>query len=104
MSKKELVLLVSRAFAMLLITWAFVELTYLPDRLLGLVHHLNERSVLAPHDYWSNYYAILTALTVLRLLVFLIAAVLFWKCGPRVGTLFSSEQSNQSGSADGNTP
>ena len=54
MSRKELVLLVSRAFALLLITWAFVELTYLPDRVLGLIHHVNERSVLAAHDYWSS--------------------------------------------------
>jgi hypothetical protein len=29
MSRKEIVLLVSRAFALLLISWAFVEVTYL---------------------------------------------------------------------------
>jgi hypothetical protein len=103
MSRKELVLLVSRAFALLMIAWAFVELTYLPDRLLGLVHHLNERSALVPHDYWSNYYSVLAISTVLRMLVFFFAAVLFWRCGPRVEALFS-RQSNQNESEEKNAP
>jgi hypothetical protein len=60
MSRKELVLLVSRAFALLLITWALVEVTYLPDRLFELFHHLSQRSVLATRDYWSTYDLILT--------------------------------------------
>jgi hypothetical protein len=104
MSRKELVLLVSRAFALLMIAWAFVELTYLPDRVLGLVHHLNERSALAPHDYWSDYYSVLTASTVLRMLVFLFAAVLFWKCGPQVEALFLSRQSSQNESGEKSIP
>jgi hypothetical protein len=101
MSRRELVSLVSRAFALLLIVWAFVELTYLPDRLLGLIHHLNERSAVAPHDYWSSYYLMLTVFTILRMLVFLVVAVLFWRCGPRVEALFSSQQGNQSDSGEG---
>jgi hypothetical protein len=96
MSRRELVALASRALALLLIVWAFVELTYLPDRLLGLVHHLNEHSALAPRDYWSSYYLILTVFTLLRMIAFLVAATLFWKCGPRVQSLFSSSQGNQS--------
>jgi hypothetical protein len=63
MSRKELVLLVSLAFALLLTTWALVELTYLPDRLFALSHHLSERSVLGTRDYWSSYYLILTTFT-----------------------------------------
>jgi hypothetical protein len=101
MSRRELVLLVSRAFALFLIVSAFVELTYLPDRLLGLVHHLNERSALTPHDYWSSYYWILTGFTFVRMLLFLFAAVLFWKCGPRVEALFSSWEESQNDSGEG---
>jgi hypothetical protein len=100
MSRKELVLLVSRAFALLLITWAFAELTYLPDRVLGLIHHVNERSALAPHDYWSSYYSILTGFTVLRMVAFLFAATLFWKCGPSVEALFTPQHSNQNESRE----
>jgi hypothetical protein len=77
MSRKEIVSMVSRAFALLLIMWAFTELTYLPDRLLGLIHHVNERSTLTQHDYWTSYYLILTVFTVLRILVFLLSRFRF---------------------------
>jgi len=87
MSRKEIVSMVSRAFM-----WAFTELTYLPDRLLGLIHHVNERSTLTQHDYWTSYYLILTVFTVLRILVFLVVALSFWRCGPRVEAVFSLQQ------------
>jgi hypothetical protein len=95
MSRKELVLLVSRAFALLLITWAFADATYLPERLFALSHHLNQSSVLLAHDYWSRYYLIITVSLVLRMLVLLLGAALFWRCGPRVEELFLPERENQ---------
>jgi hypothetical protein len=98
MSRKEIVLLVSRAFAVLLISWAFVEVTYLPERLFALSHHLSQSSVLMAHDYWSSYYLIVTAFLVLRMLALFLAAVLFWRCGPRVEALFSPQQGNQEAS------
>jgi hypothetical protein len=83
MSRKELVLLVSRAFALLLITWALVEVTYLPERVFALSHHLRQSSVLATsRDYWSSYYLMLTGFNVVRMLALFFAAVLFWRCGP----------------------
>jgi len=98
MSRKELVLLVSRAFALLLITWALVEVTYLPDRLFALFHHLSQRSVLATRDYWSTYDLILTGSTAVRMLALFLAAAVFWRCGPRVEALFSPQQGNQEAS------
>ena len=98
MSRKELVLLVSRAFALLLITWAFVEITYLPERLFALSHHLSQSSVLVAHDYWSSYYLIITVFLVLRVLALFVAAALFWRCGPRVEELFSLKQEDQKAS------
>lgn len=91
MSRKELVCLVSRAFALLLITWALVEGTYLPERLFALFHHLGQSSVLVAHDYWSSYYLIVTVSLVLRILVLLLGAALFWRCGPSVETVFSTQ-------------
>lgn len=44
-------LVVSRAFSLLLITWLLVDVTYLPQELLGLGHHMSQRSVLATQDY-----------------------------------------------------
>lgn len=77
MSRKELVFLVSRAFALLLISWAFAEITYLPERLYTLSHHLSQSSVLVGHDYWSSYYSIITVFLILRMLAFLLAAAMF---------------------------
>jgi len=98
-SKKEIVLIVSRAFAVLLISWAFVEVTYLPERLSALSHHLSQNSVSVAHDYWSSYYLIVTAFLVLRMLALFLAASLFWRCGPRVEVLFSPQQGNQEASS-----
>jgi hypothetical protein len=95
MSRKELVSLASRAFALLLISWGLVEITYLPDRLFALSHHLSLRSALATYDYWSRYYLILTVSGVVRMIAMFLAAALFWRCGPRVEALFSPQQNNQ---------
>ena len=95
MSKKELVFLVSRAFALYFTTWAVFEITYLPEYMYSLSHHMNLRSVLAPHDYWSNYYLMLTVLIVVRMLAFFLAAALFWRCGPWVEKLFSPQPDSQ---------
>ena len=89
MSRKELVCLVSRAFALLLVTWAFVEGTYLPERFFALFHHLGQSSILVAHDYWSSYYLIITVFLVLRILALLLGAALFWRCGPSVEAVFS---------------
>jgi hypothetical protein len=98
MSRKEVVLVVSRAFALLLISSAFVEVTYLPERLFALSHHLSQTSVFVAHDYWSSYYSITTVFLVLRILALLLAAALFWRCGPRVEGLFSPQQESQGAS------
>jgi len=89
MSRKELVLIISRTFALFLFTWAFAELSYLPERLFSLIHHIGQGSVLAKYDYWSSYYVVVTSFLVVRILAFLLAAGSFWRCGPRVQALFS---------------
>jgi len=91
MSRKESVLLVSRAFALFLISWALADVTYLPERLFTLFHHLNQRSVLATRDYWSTYDLLLTGSVVVRILALFLAAAVFWRGGPRVQTLLSPQ-------------
>jgi hypothetical protein len=101
MSRKELALLASRALALFLVSWAFAEVTYLPERLFALSHHLNQSSVLMAllgQDYCSSYDLIVTVFVLLRVLGLLLAAVLFWRCGPRVEALFSRQQQNQEAS------
>lgn len=95
MSRKELVLLMSRGFALFLTTWALVEVTYLPDRLYALFHHLSLRSALATNDYWTRYYLILTVSDLVRMVALFLGAVLFWRCGPQVEALFSPQDNQQ---------
>jgi hypothetical protein len=76
MSKKELLLVASRAFSLLLITWAVVELTYLPERLFSLHHHLGQASV------------------VLRVVALLFAAIVFWRCKPGIQGIFTERSIN----------
>src|SRR5690349_8518573 len=91
MSKKEMVFVVSRAFALLLIIWALLDLSYLPEHLFRLYHHARQQSVLTtPRDYWANYYLLGTATVVLRVIVQLVASAAFWRCGPRIQALFSN--------------
>jgi hypothetical protein len=98
MSRKEIVLVVSRAFALLLMSTALLEVTYLPERLFALSHHLSQSSVLVAHDYWSTYYSIIIVFLVLRTLALFLAAALFWRCGSWVEALFSPQQKNQEAS------
>jgi hypothetical protein len=79
MSRKELVAIVSRAFALLLATWVFVDITYLLDHLYPLVHHASLRSALSTtYDYWTIYYLTLAVLDLVRIVVLSLAAALFW--------------------------
>lgn len=95
MSRKELVFVVSRTFALILISWAIVDISYLPERLFALTHHVNQGSVLVRYDYWSSYYLVVTGFLVARVLALLLVAGSFWRCGPRVQALFSPEEDNR---------
>jgi len=98
MSRKELVFIVSRAFALLLISWALADVSYIPERLFSLTHHIGQGSVLAKYDYWSSYYLVVTSFLVVRVLALLLVAGSFWRCGPRVQALFSLEGDNREAS------
>src|SRR3954464_10380643 len=50
MTKKEGILLASRALTLYLLCWGLSDLTYLPQELLSARHHY------AAHDYWLTYY------------------------------------------------
>jgi hypothetical protein len=91
MSRKEMVLLASRTFALLLTSWVFVELSYLPERISTLWHHMTLQSVMATSDYAGRYYALLIAMNVLRILVLSLGAILFWRCGPRIEALLAPQ-------------
>jgi hypothetical protein len=76
MTKREAVLIVSRAVSFYLFFWALDNLTYLPGRLM-LIHR---GTAYALHGYEM----LEVEFTVFRFVAFLGAAFLFYECGPRV--------------------
>jgi len=94
MSKKDAAFLVSRAFALLLITWALVDVTYMPERLFSLFHYIGQASVLNPRDFWSSRYWLLSMFAVVRIVGLFIASWLFWTAGARVEALFLRDGSS----------
>jgi hypothetical protein len=88
MPRKEAVQVASRALALLMIVWVLVELTQLPQVVLGLAHHLQQNSVLIPQRYWTIYYVAGLSSHAVRMMGLSFAAVWFWKCGPGVEAAF----------------
>jgi hypothetical protein len=72
-----------------------VEITYLPERLFSLSHHVSQRSVLATEDYWTSDYLIITGFLVVRIIALFSAARVLWKCGPRVQILLGANEASE---------
>jgi hypothetical protein len=81
MTVRDLTSVVNRAFALLLSAWAFVEATFVPERVFSLLHHLRESSVLNTQDYLTKYYSMVLIFFVVRIVVLLVVAIWFWKHG-----------------------
>jgi hypothetical protein len=101
MSRKEVVLLVSRALAMIQLISAFIEITTLPDRLVSLHHYADRigRSVASPQDfYFQSYDQVGIAFLFARVAVLLLFAFLFWNCGPWVERILlpKTDEGNES--------
>jgi hypothetical protein len=77
-----------------MIIWSFVEVTYLPDSLLSLVHQVHLRSVLVPKDYGVTYAVASTTALIIRVIGTSVAALWFWNCGPGAQSAFSPRRQN----------
>jgi hypothetical protein len=94
MSRKDAVLLVSRALSILQLIYALMELTYLPIRFVSLHHHTTRANVLGSSgydDFWSGYYRVDIAFLFARVAICLVVAFLFWNCGPWIDRLLLPE-------------
>jgi hypothetical protein len=81
MSKREIVVLVSRALAVIQIMSALLEMSYLPERVIIFAHRITLSRFLG----LSSIYEIEATLAlILRITVLLLAAYLLWKCGPKI--------------------
>lgn len=98
MSKRQTVLVASRVLAVLFLSTALSDLTYVPERLFSLFHYSGQSSVMLGENFTTRYYDIMIAFLLLRMLAYFSAAILFWRCGPRVVSLFSPQE-NQAATA-----
>ena len=93
MTFKQGILLVSRLISLDLFFWMLSELTYLPSRLISLVHYAHEQSVLGPHSYFYTLDAAGVAFLLLRIVLLLAGSVWFYRCGTRIQSFFSTTDS-----------
>ena len=90
MTRKDGVLLASRAFALYLLCWALTDLTYLPQEVLGFRHHGG--------DYLFTYYAVGVGFRVVRIIVLLAVMNWLFKGGRSVESFFFPGESRASDS------
>jgi len=88
MSQEEGAQLASRALGLLMIVWVLVDVTQLPQTVLGLAHHLQQSSVPIPQTYWTIYYLAGLSSHLVRIVGLSSAALWFWKFGPGVKAAF----------------
>jgi len=79
MSKKDLALIASRFFALLMSVWALMEISYLPEHLFAFRHYVSQRSVLSSQDYYTSLHFLVVISCILRITALLVLAILFWK-------------------------
>ena len=92
MSRKALVQLASRALALNLVIWAVGGLAYIPSPFFSLLHHraIEGRTAYQDYLYTSDFIAVMSRL-VLSTGLF-IAAVWFYRCGPKIETFLSPSE------------
>jgi hypothetical protein len=88
MSKRDAVVIVSRAFALYFLCWAISDVTYLPSSISWLSFHASRGSVLAPDASLRNHDVISLSFLVLRIVLLFTAAAWMYRCGPRVEAFF----------------
>jgi hypothetical protein len=88
MSRKDAIILASRALAVLLTVWALSDVSYLPERLHSLLYYLNHESASsATTEYQRHYYLIQIGFLVTRIVGYSLMAMWLYKGGPDVEEL-----------------
>jgi len=89
MSKRDAVVLASRALALYLICWALTDMSVLPQLVIALRHHTG---VLGTHDSWWDYYHVELTFYVVRIVALFLTAEWLIKCGDGVFRYFLGQE------------
>jgi len=98
MSRKDLIALIARSFAIYLTILALWDSSYLAEVFYSAWHYFHESPSIREHQYWFTYYRLRTVLLCLRIIGAMMAARFFWSAGPGVEKLFVLGGADQTGS------
>jgi hypothetical protein len=93
MTRKDAVLLASRALALYLIAWGLNDLSYVPQAVLSFRHNT---SVLYTNSYLRTYYGLALVVHVLRSIALFVAAAWLYRCRGRVQAFFLPPETSAS--------
>src|SRR3954470_21908462 len=92
----DTVFITSRAFALYFLCWALDNATYLPSRVLELIHHAQQRSLLVSGNYLLSYDKLSTVFLVLRVVTLLCTSMIFYRSGPGIQGFFTPTSNSES--------
>ena len=82
MSRREIVVLVSRALACIQLITALLDVCYLPEKLFSFVHYANQPDISGNSQHYFRMLESVSILTlVLRIGILLVSFLIFWNCG-----------------------
>jgi hypothetical protein len=87
-TKKEMVVLASRATSLYLIFWALSALSYIPGEAFSLSHYAAQAPS-AGRDYLYKYELMLICHNGVMSIGFFIAAIWIYRCGPTIEAFLS---------------
>ena len=87
MSRKDALVLASRALALLFATWALGEVSYVPESLHSFCHYINLDPGSSATQYLRHYYLLRLSFLVTRIIGFSLMARWLYKSGPEVAEL-----------------
>jgi hypothetical protein len=91
MTKRDAVVLVSRALMLYLIVWVLTEITYLPEKLFALAHYIRYASAAPANNTYYHYYRGVDLINLVFLVIRIVGvsclARWLFKAGPGVEEL-----------------
>ena len=87
MTKKDLAVVASRAFAMYLIIWALSDLSMVSIDIFSARHYSG-----SPNAYLDKYYHMLLYRRLAMIVPLFLGAVWFYRCGPVLERFFSPDE------------
>jgi hypothetical protein len=105
MTRKDVVLLVSRALACIQAITAFIDASYIPSHFMTLHHYvqmardaasLKDTGAFELAAYYVSLERVEIALFFGRIAFLMLMALVFWNCGPRIARFLLPERENSS--------